>query len=252
MKRGTSRLAFTLLGVMTLAVIVSFGAGAAGAKGPKPKDHPAALGVQPRQGRKDPARHLPAVRQRPLLPRQPERPVGSRADAESARLPEAERDAAHERPHRPDLPHGRRDSGLADGALPEPARSGRVELVWVLQAGRLGRVLVELQVLDRPDRRREPCDRPADSGRRHELQHGQQRRRVTRRHRRGAQRTGTVGAVHARRLRRRQRRHGQRRPREQQCCRLPKRSHHARRERDRGSDEHQGRQRQRLRRPARR
>ena len=42
MKRGTSRLAVTLLGVMTLAVIVSFGAGAAGAKGPKPKDpHPA-------------------------------------------------------------------------------------------------------------------------------------------------------------------------------------------------------------------
>ena len=60
----------------------------------------------------------------------------------------------------PDLPHGRWDPELADGPLPEPARPGRLELVRLLQAGRLGRVLVELQVLDRHDRRRQPGNGP--------------------------------------------------------------------------------------------
>ena len=116
-------------------------------------------GVPARRQGQDQARHLPAVRQRPLPAGQPERPVGPRADAAPAELPQGQRHARHERPHRSDLPHGRRDPQLADGPLPGPARPGRLELVRLLQAGRLGRVLVELQVLDRPDRRRQPGER---------------------------------------------------------------------------------------------
>ena len=69
-------------------------------------------------------------------------------------LPDAERHAQHERPHDPDLPHGRRDPEHAHRALSRPARPGGLELVRLLPAGRLGRVLVELQVLDRHHGRR--------------------------------------------------------------------------------------------------
>ena len=75
------------------------------AKPPKPP----AASLQPRQGRKDPARHLPAVRQRALLPGQPERPVRSRADAEPDQLPASRTARCSRTTTRPDLAHGRRD-----------------------------------------------------------------------------------------------------------------------------------------------
>ena len=97
----------------------------------------------PVQGRQDQARHLPPVRQRALPAGQPERPVGPRADAEPAELHQGQRHARHERPHGPDLAHGRRDPQLADRPLPGPARAGRLELVRLLPARRLGRLLVD-------------------------------------------------------------------------------------------------------------
>ena len=131
-------------------------------------------------------------------------------------LPQGQRDVRHERPHDPDLAHGRRDPELADRPVSRPARAGGLELVRLLPAGRLGRLLVLVQVLDRQHRRRQPGEHPADAVCRHELQHGQRRPGLARRHRRRPQRAGAVGAVHARRLRRRQRRRGEHRAREQQ------------------------------------
>ena len=82
---------------------------------------------------------------------------------------------AHERPHGPDLAHGRRDPEHAHRPLPRPPRAGRLELVRLLPAGRLGRLLVDVQVLDGQHRRRQPGEQPADAVRRSELQHGQRR-----------------------------------------------------------------------------
>ena len=115
-----------------------------------------------RQGQ-DQARHLPPVRQRALPTGQPERPIGSRADAESPELHQEQRHARHERPHGPDLAHGRRHPELADGSLPRPARTGGLELVQLLPArtGRSG-FSSTLQVLDRLDRRRQPGEQSAD------------------------------------------------------------------------------------------
>ena len=79
-----------------------------------------------------------------------------------------------------------------------------------------GRLLVVVQVLDGQHRRRQPGEQPADSVRRPELQHGQQRPVCARRHGRRPQRAGAVGAVHARRVRRRRRRAREHRAREQQ------------------------------------
>ena len=121
-----------------------------------------------------------------------------------------------QRPHGPDLAHGRRDPEHAHRPLSRPARAGRLELVRLLQARRLGRLLVHVQVLDGQHRRRQPGEQPADAVRRPELQHGQRRLRRARRHRRRPQRARAVGAVHARRLRRRQRRRREHRAREQQ------------------------------------
>ena len=90
-------------------------------------------------------------------------------------LPQGQRHVRHERPHDPDLAHRRRDPELADRSLSRPARAGRLELVRLLPAGRLGRLLVELQVLDRQHRRRQPGEQPADAVGRPELQHGQRR-----------------------------------------------------------------------------
>ncbi len=98
---------------------------------------------------------------------------------------------------------------LADRSLSGPARAGCLERVRLLQPGRAARrcrLLVVVQVLDRQHRRRQPGEQPADAVRRPELQHGQRRPGLARRHRRGAQRARAVGAVHAGRLRRRQRR----------------------------------------------
>ena len=155
-----------------------------------------------------------------------------------------------ERPHDPDLPHGRRDPEHAHRALSRPARPGRVELVRLLPARRLGRLLVDVQVLDRLHGRRQPGEQPADAVGGPELQHGQRRPAVARRHRRRPQRAGAVGAVHARRLRRRQRRR-----RRTRCSRTTTRSSaYPARRRSRRScagHERQGRERRRSR-PARR
>ena len=81
-----------------------------------------------------------------------------------------------------DLAHRRRDPELAHRPLSGPARAGRLELVRLLPAGRLGRLLVLVQVLDGLHGRRQPGEQPADAVGRHELQHGQQRPAVARRH----------------------------------------------------------------------
>ena len=60
-----------------------------------------------------------------------------------------------------------------------------------------------------------PANSPADAVCRHELQHGQRRPGLARRHRRRTQRARAVGPVHPRRLRRRQRQRGEYRAREQ-------------------------------------
>ena len=49
-------------------------------------------------------------------------------------LPQGQRHVRHERPHHPDLAHGRRDPELAHRALSRPARAGRLELVRLLPA----------------------------------------------------------------------------------------------------------------------
>ena len=164
------------------------------------------------------ARHLHPVRQCARVPGQPQRPIGSRADASPQELPRGQRHARHPGSHRPDLPHGRRDPQLADGPLPGPPRAGRVERVRLLrpeQHDRGRELLVVVQVLDGQHRRRQPGEQPADPVRRHELQHGQQRPGLPRRHGRGAQRPGAVGALHEGRLRRRRRRAREHRAREQ-------------------------------------
>ena len=159
-----------------------------------------------RAGRRDQARHLPAVRQRPLPEGQPERAVGCRADAAPAELPEGQRDVRHERSHGPHLAHRRRDPGLAHRSLSGPPGPGSLELVRLLPAGRVGRLLVVVQVLDRQHRRGQSGEQPADGLGGPELQHGQSGPAVARRHRRRPERARTVGAVYARRLRRRGRR----------------------------------------------
>ena len=97
-----------------------------------------------------------------------------------------------------------------------------------------------------------PANSPPTPSADTELQHGQHRPGLARRHRRGAQRAGAVGALHARRLRRRQRRASR-----TQCSRTTTRSssghagaHDPRGCRRRRRHEHQGRQRRRLRRRA--
>ncbi len=54
-------------------------------------------------------------------------------------LHDAQRHVQHQRPHRPDLPHGRRDPEHADRALSRPARPGGLELLRLLH-GRTARV----------------------------------------------------------------------------------------------------------------
>ena len=81
-------------------------------------------------------------------------------------LPEGQRDVRHERPHDPDLAHGRRDPELADRALSRPA-TARTSRTRTATSGPTAscRVLVVLQVLDRQHGRRQPGEQPADAAR---------------------------------------------------------------------------------------
>ena len=69
-------------------------------------------------GQRRPARHQHHVRQRALLPRQPERPVGSRADADPHELPAEQRRRDVEHAHAFDRPH----CGGQPGDLLRPLR----------------------------------------------------------------------------------------------------------------------------------
>ena len=95
-----------------------------------------------------------------------ERRVGPRADAAPPELPQGQRHAADQRPHDPDLAHGRRDPGVADRPLPRSQRADRVEQLRLLQERRHAAVHLVVQVLDRHGRRHE----------RHAAEHDHRRR----------------------------------------------------------------------------
>ena len=107
-------------------------------------------------GQRRQARRLHDLRQRPLPTRQPERPVGSRADAAPAQFHPGQRDAQRQRPHGPDLAHRERDPDQPDRHVLGPARAGRLELLPLLQERRIrpDELVLVVQVLDRPDGRR--------------------------------------------------------------------------------------------------
>ena len=145
---------------------------------------PAAIGQ-----REDQARDLPDLRQRPFPTGQPERPVRPRADAAPAQLHPLERHVRPERPHGADLTHGERDPDQPHRDVLRSPRSAGLELVPLLQDRRLDRVVLVLQVLDRPRRRhrhaaRGPAPEHGERGQRH-----------------AEERSGAVGPVHPRRLR---------------------------------------------------
>ena len=111
-------------------------------------------------------------------------------------LPRVQRNAVHERPHDPDLPHRGRDPLLADGPLPGPPGADRLELVRLLPEHRHADLHLVASSTGRPGRRHRRLDAEHD-------------------HRHREDDARPVGAVHPCRLRLRRRRHREPRAREQ-------------------------------------
>ena len=161
---------------------------------------------------RDLARDQHRVRQRPLRPGQPERPVRPRADAAPDGLPAGPRHDPVQHPHADDRPHGRRQPLDLHRAVRRPARPAAVQLLQGLQPRRDHRPGGLLRLLDEPLRRH---GRDTDGGSRQHAVDGLQRH--------GAGQwpaepsdAGALGAVHPSGLRRRRlldRQHG---PRERQ------------------------------------
>ncbi len=96
------------------------------------------------------ARHQPGLRQRALLPGQPERAVGPRADAASAQLPQVQRHGAVQHAHAADRAHRRRQPDDLHRPLRRPARAAGEQLLQDLQPRRQHRPGGLVRVLDRP------------------------------------------------------------------------------------------------------
>ena len=80
--------------------------------------------------------------------------LGCRADAAPPQLHPRQRHDDDERPHRADLAHGERDPHESQRDVLGPPRAAGVQLVPLLQVGRHDSLVVLVQVLDRPHRRR--------------------------------------------------------------------------------------------------
>ena len=175
----------------------SSGAGARRGQEPPPE---AVAGLRLRQRHQ--ARHLPAVRQHPPVPRSAAVRVRPRADAAPAGLHAPAGHAERQRPHDPHLAHRGRHPQRLHGPVPRSQRPDGHQLLPLLQGRRHERLRVGLQVLDRPrGLRRNAAGRRA-------AQHGQRRLRPAQ------DDAGPVGALHPRGLRLRRRRERERRARE--------------------------------------
>ena len=106
------------------------------------------------------ARHQPGVRQRALLPGQPQRPVRPRADAAPAELPEVQRHRAVQHPHPADRAHRRRQPDHLHRPVRRPARPAGEQHLQDLQPGRLDRPGGLVRVLDVAGLRHRQAARP--------------------------------------------------------------------------------------------
>ena len=136
------------------------------------------------------ARRVDHVRQRALLPGQPQHALGSRADAAPERLHPGQRRHAVEQPHAADRAHGRGQPGDLHRSVRRPSRDADQQHLPDLEAGRDRRLGGLVRVLDRirtttagtiPSTRwstRTPCRprrRPPTSRRRHRGCRGRER-----------------------------------------------------------------------------
>ncbi len=137
------------------------------------------------------ARHQHRFRQRPLRAGQPERPVGSRADAAPARTSSRERHGVLELAHADDRAHRRRQPVDLHGSVRRPARPAAVELVQGVQPGWVDRSGDLVRLLDVADHGHEG-ERPAgsESGGQHAVDGGPATARSPRR--RGCRSRGPV------------------------------------------------------------
>ena len=140
-RRGRlAALAALAMSVVTAAAFTSAAQGVHAEKGPKPG--PSAAGCQ--LGDKGKIKHVIYLQfdNVHFLRDNPNVPSDLEQMPHLLELPQGQRHVRHERPHDSDLAHGRRDPQLAHRPLSGPARAGRLELVRLLQARRLGRLLV--------------------------------------------------------------------------------------------------------------
>ena len=166
-------------------------------------------------GQRHQARGYARVRQRALLPGQPERPVRPGADAEPAELLHRQRHVPVQQPHAAHRAHRRQHPDHADRPVRRPARHADLQQLPGLQRGRPERQLQHhrpgglVRLLDRPGLRHQE---PAERRPRHQPEHGLLAGAAGHR---GAPRgaghrhPGALGAVHPGRLRRRRGGHGQ-------------------------------------------
>ena len=112
-----------------------------------------------------PARHQHRLRQRALLPGQPERPVRPRADAAPAQLPGVERHGVLELAHADDRPHRRRQPVDLHRPVRRPARPAGVNTYNVYNPDGTTDTGDVLHVLDVADHRHQDprCPRRARS-----------------------------------------------------------------------------------------
>ena len=146
----------SLAGVATL--VTGFGAAVATSPvhaapiSPAAKAGPAAERVPARQWRQ--ARHPAHLRQRPLLPGQPERAVRPAADAEPAELLRGQRHVPVQQPHAADRAHRRRHPDHVHRPVRRPARACRSPTATeAYNTGRHDRPGRLVRLLDRPDLR---------------------------------------------------------------------------------------------------
>ena len=204
----------TLLGTLGLAGTSMAAAGAAARRREARGTRRHRQHVVP-PGQRRQARGGAHLRQRALLPRQPECPVRPAADAEPAELLQAQRHVPVQQPHPADRAHRRRHPDHAHRPVRRPAGHADLEQLPGLQRRRPERQLQHdrpgglVRVLDRPGLRHQDA---AERRARHQPEHGLLAGAAGHR---GAPRRaehhhpGALGAVHPGRLQRRRGGHGQ-------------------------------------------